>query len=374
MMAGENAGTAAATADAGGSGDVPAGGLADFDDLVAQDPGPGADDAIPKEPAPGAQEDAAADADDGEPLDPPADDASEAELLHGLKQEDVLAALKEGRLPDELLEHLTITQTIDGKEVPVTLAEARQNGMRLSDYSRKSNQLADDRRQFDGAREDFITMAKSWRSNTPEQRRMTRQMWEEWAGEEVVLEIARDIADERVYVDSLGPQGRTEWEGRRKAEREAREARRQAERAMREAKQKRNDNGSSEMAKQIGMLRDVSFKKLGIKPSAYAQEIYMSHVRGLWNASAKKGPVDPAMSDDAARATLEDLSALRDRMLESESTETKAQAGAQRASGSGPKLAPKPQARGGGSGGGANGAGARPRRGGVSDFTKMFGL
>lgn len=386
------AGNEGAPAAGGEGGAVPAqGGLDDFDALVgasdpfAQDGQGDASDAVAGDSggdSPGggdvlddamgaAEADANADpdaeldaaADDAEPFDdePDAEQEPEVEPIHGLKPDDILNAIKDGKIPDELMDKLTITQTIDGEDVPVTLAEARKNGMRLSDYSRKNNELQVERRQFETARDDLVTMVQSWKDPTPEGRRRTRQMLEDYAGPDVLLEIARDMADEHMYIQSLSPEGRAEHTARRKAEREAREARLRAERLERQMQERQQRQGTEGLAAKVNAMRDTAFKKMNIHLNAHTDGIFRAHLRGLYQG----GEVTPALAEEAAQATMEDLARIREGLQTAEQSKAKAEAGATRA-----KLPPKAAPRGGGKPGNR----ARPKRAGVADFDKLLGL
>jgi len=358
------------------------GGLDDFDALVAQDPGASVD--VPADGTEGGSSEldaaaAAAEAEmrgedpeaaDDAPLDPdseveidPDESPAEVEPIHGLEPDAILDAIKAGEIPAELMDKLTITQTIDGEDVRVTLEEARKNGMRLSHYSRKNNALAEDKRAFEGARDDFAQMVRSWKDNTPQGRSQTLQMLEDWITPEVLHELVQDYATEYTRIQSLSPEGQAEYHGRRKAEREARQARLDAQRAMREAQSKRDNDGGQKIQQQIAQMRDAALTRLGIQGSAYVHEIYIANLRGLWNASDKKGPITPDMAADAAQATKEDLDRLSGEMRKSK--ETTAKVAAQKS-----KLAAKPQPR----GGGKPTSPTRVKRAGPADFDRIMGL
>lgn len=93
--------------------------------------------------------------DDGNPIEAAAD-------LYGIPEADVLKALREGKIPEELLEHLKITRKVDGEEEEVTLSEARERNMLYADYSRKTAAAAEARKKADTALEGLNSMLTHW--------------------------------------------------------------------------------------------------------------------------------------------------------------------------------------------------------------------
>ncbi|MEK9722401.1 MAG: hypothetical protein VW405_02800 [Rhodospirillaceae bacterium] len=378
-----NEGGAAPAAGAEAAAPVQQGGLDNFDDLVGADPGP----AIPERP--GAIE--AADADGGEDIegaegdeldaaaseaeasaedeapdfDEP-EEAPEVEPIHGLEPQAILDAIKDGNIPEELHDHLMITQTINGEDVQVSLAEARKNGMRLSDYSRSKNELASERQQFDAARDDFAAMVESWKVNEAPNRYRTRMQMERWLGEEVMLEMARDIADEQMQLAEMGEAGRAAFLKARRLERQLADKQAEASRLERQTKDRSDKESQEQFTKRINTLRDTAFKAAGLPVNPQTDQLFRGHLRGLY----KGGEIGADLASEAAAAVLEDWS----KVLESvKSDQAKAGTSAQKAAAGKARLAARPAARGGGKPGQA-GQASRPRRGGVADFDKLMGL
>lgn len=83
--------------------------------------------------------------------------------LHGVKLKELVEALERGDVPDALLDAL-------GREIPdgegkrrITLKEALDGNLRLSDYSRRLSQLDVQHKQFQAERAAFAEGLQSWR-------------------------------------------------------------------------------------------------------------------------------------------------------------------------------------------------------------------
>ncbi len=368
-------GTAAPEAASGGEA-TEAGGLENFEDMLSQqdsfDTTEGADtEATPDAPEADAEDamdaaeaDSEADVDDA-PDDVDSDEETEAAPIHGMKPEDILSAIEQGTIPDELMDVLTITQTIDGVEVPVTLTEAKKGGMRLADYSRRNNELRSKEQAHSEAVDNFVTMIEGWKNPSAESRKQTLQMLENWIGDDVVLELARDVADREVRLDALGPQGREEAVARRKAERELLKERQAREAAERASKSRADTDGQQSFQKTYEGLRDTAFAKHKLHKNPHIESMFRANLAGVW--VDRSVPLSAAHADEAALATIEELAKIREEIAASEATQQKAQAGAKRQAA---KLPPKAASRGGG-GGKRSG---KPRRGGLENFEELLGL
>lgn len=114
----------------------------------------------------GQVEDAAEEETEGEA---PAESPYPAEI-HGVPLADVLAALQEGRLPDELMRQIKL-ELIDGDDREEgTIADLRDGAMMHRNFTRKSMALAQERKeaaaskaQNDAEQQEFYGMVRSWK-------------------------------------------------------------------------------------------------------------------------------------------------------------------------------------------------------------------
>lgn len=92
--------------------------------------------------------------------------------IHGVPLADVLAALQEGRLPDELWQALKM-ELVDGEDREVVpLSEYRDGAMMHRNFSRKSMALAKDRKEMeatkaanDAEQQEFYGMVRNWKTD-----------------------------------------------------------------------------------------------------------------------------------------------------------------------------------------------------------------
>jgi hypothetical protein len=293
----------------------------------------------PGEPAPA---EAAPEPDE---LDPdleaePAEEAP-AEEIYGLKQEDLLAALKEGKLPDELLEHLTVTQKHGDEEIPTTIQELRENGMRQLDYSRKSRELADARKQFQAAEQDFIGMADVWKTDEPKARAQTRRELEKLGVP--LVSIAEDMIKEADWLATLTPEQQQayEWQQQERRKLEAEKL----ELAMKQQQGQQTDADRRRQAIQdsIGKLRPAAFKAIKLPETKASVRMFADHLGASWD---RKGPITQKLVSDAAKATQQELKELG---MQHETTGQAPQQPAQRPAPAQQQrrgLSPRPQSRG----------------------------
>lgn len=147
---------------------------------------------------------------DGEPaIDPEgveAPDAAEAgevapeDMLHGMPKAEILKAIEEGRLPDELYRVLKRTAKYGDDELEETLEESLQAGLRHADYTRKLEQVHQQRREAEATIEDTRQIFAEWRAaeesgNTKALRRGLHEL-NLWGAVEVLL---REEAQHRLY-------------------------------------------------------------------------------------------------------------------------------------------------------------------------------
>ena len=288
------------------------------------------------------------------------DAEGEGDLIHGMKADDILKALRDGVVPDELLDKLRVKLKINGEEVPATLAEYREGAMRLSEYSRSRQKLATDRREFEQAQNGFVQMVDTWKQDIGSARRDLEMLG-------VPLEkLARVIAEEHVQMEQMTP-------GERQLHEQNRELRRQHERMMAQmqaattgAEQTRGDSARRELAERIGRFRPVAFAGAKIPDSPTARTMFVNHLGALWDAGTE---LTQDMCDMAARATAEELTHMARQHLQATGGAAPSPARAQvaqreagRQGGQARALPARPASS------GAAGGGAPAKGGTVSDF------
>lgn len=119
-----------------------------IEEAVAQEPTPIEDEE--EAPAPEAQADAE---------DQPEE---EAEPEEGEEEGDDEGEDDEGEEPVEVPDDYKLTVKVDGEEVEVTLGELRQGYQRREDYTRKTQELAENRKTVEAAKENMTRQAQAY--------------------------------------------------------------------------------------------------------------------------------------------------------------------------------------------------------------------
>lgn len=285
--------------------------------------------------------DDAADAD----ADPDAQAQPDADLLHGLKPADVLASLKEGKIPEELLDHVMVTQKINGESVDVPAREALENGMRLVDYSRGKREVAEAREEHGRAVDAFTGLVEGWKVTTPEGIAQTR-MNLELLGVPIHA-LAKAYADEWVQIQSMSEPERGAYEARKKTERENWELKNRLQTLEAKDRTREQSGKTSAIVAKIEKWMPVEFKAFGVDNTAVTRGMFRQHLRNLWDRSKDITQEDVRL---AAKATQQDV--ILAGKLHQEQVASLAKTKPKPAT-----LPAKPSASGGGSR--ANGAGSR---------------
>lgn len=85
--------------------------------------------------------------------------------LHGLALADLVKALAEGKIPEALWDKIKLPLKDGDYEWEDTIADMRNGTMMRRNYTKKLQQLADDRRQYETERDGFLTYFDGWRGD-----------------------------------------------------------------------------------------------------------------------------------------------------------------------------------------------------------------
>lgn len=218
--------------------------------------------------------------------------AAEEAMLHGLKQADVLKALEEGHIPQELWDKLKITQRVNGEDTAVTLAEYRENGMRLSDYTRAHQTLQTERAQFAETQGAWQEMVQEWR--TPQKAPQTLEAMMDlglpihelaeayattWAEEQQLRRAATD-ANVPEYYRNIARQALEQKEALKAQREEHRRAQMQdtlSQRDQRAQVERQHTEAVKALAAEVpGMLQSV-----GVQDGPIARDVLKSYVKAM---------------------------------------------------------------------------------------------
>ena len=85
-----------------------------------------------------------------------------AEEVHGLQLRAIVDAIKNGQLPNEVLEHVKVTAKVNGRELPISVREAANGYMRLSDYTQSTQRVAQEQQQVEAIKAQLRGVFEGW--------------------------------------------------------------------------------------------------------------------------------------------------------------------------------------------------------------------
>lgn len=92
--------------------------------------------------------------------EPPPDPLAEA--IHGATARELLDAIRQGVMPPQLMEQLRIPVKVQGRDMEVSAREAANGYMRISDYTRGTMELAQQREQLDARKQQIAALFAGW--------------------------------------------------------------------------------------------------------------------------------------------------------------------------------------------------------------------
>lgn len=221
--------------------------------------------------------------------------------IHGLKQSEVLKAIKEGTLPAELAKAVKVAVKINGEESHVSAAEAAKGYQRLSDYSRKMAEARQVRNEAQDTIDNVGQMFERWKD--PSQLKAGIKRLGLW---DAFHQLAYEYAKEQYQEEKLRQENPHLYEVRQELKRE-REAREQLEAKLNAPKpDAKRQQKIEEFTRQVQPLITSAFERLQINDSPMARQAFRAAFNEFYDPSADLTEV----VDNAAQATAEYLSDL----------------------------------------------------------------
>lgn len=231
------------------------------------------------------------------------EEVSDDDELHGLKAKDVLAALKEGKLPPELLEHLQVPVKIRGEESLVSAKEAADGYQRLSDYSRARNEVREQEAELTRAKQAFDGLLDSWTAEDKVEQTV-KQMRRLGLP---VKKIATYIAEDHVSELQMTPTERDLRRRLRELEDKEEAAKEAAELDQHRGKQTQQTQAQKDAKATWDSSIEGALQAQGLKDTKRIREMAIDHLRNLWDG---KSPLSERHVSDAVQATAEELAEL----------------------------------------------------------------
>ncbi len=243
--------------------------------------------------------------------EPEAEDYSWAEQLkaykeglHNIPLADLLQALSEGRLPENLYKVLKVKLKDGENEWEETIDMARNGAMMRKDYQKKTQKLADERDAFFGERNEFVTMLQNWKSDPKALKAGLSRMGFPF------LDAAKLLAEEHRTLAGMDPIARQLFDEKQKIEEEL------AQFKYEQQKQSKQTKAAEEKAttqKRIDFVSDTGakmFQSMGIPMNKGTWGVFLRYFE-----TETRGNPGVAWSEDMVRSavetTFEDYNALK---------------------------------------------------------------
>lgn len=204
-----------------------------------------------------------------------------AEGVHGVQAQEILEALERGEVPQALYEKLRFQLKDGDNETEVDLAALQNGAMMHSAFTRKTQELAAEKRAFFAERDEFAGYLTNWK-NDPQQllygmERMGLP----------VLEAAKLLAERLTYADALNekiPGAGDQWMEAQKSQAELADLRRAQEMQAQQAQQAQQADKTSKVRSNLQNKSKEIFNKIGLEIEESSWSLYTQHVQAIFDA------------------------------------------------------------------------------------------
>lgn len=227
--------------------------------------------------------------------------------LHGLELSDIVTALASGSLPDPLLKILKVKLKDGDNEWEDTIDGARRGAMMRRDYSRKTQQLAEERDSFTADRDEFVSMLHGWKSDPKRLKAGLQHMGFPF------LEAAKLLAEEHRQLAALPPEARALYEEKTKAEAELQKLKYEQERA---SKLQARESEKAQTQKRVDFVTQSAqpiFQASGVPLNKGTWGVFLRHFDAISRANPGT-EWNEHMVRFAVEATAEEYNELKSQM------------------------------------------------------------
>lgn len=220
--------------------------------------------------------------------------------LHGVPVQELLQSLANGEVPAALLNQLKIKLRDGDQEWMGTLEEARNGAMMKSNYYKKTQELADQRKSFQGEQDELVGYLQAWKSDPVQLVYGLRRLGMPFE------DAARHLATELDTADQLNatrPGAGDQWLEAQRIRAEHADMQRQQEHNQNQQKQQQAQHQEKRVVDAIRKVAVDDFKAVGLKMSPGAWKAFSDNVTAIWNDQGR--PPTRQEVRDAAMATKE---------------------------------------------------------------------
>lgn len=199
--------------------------------------------------------------------------------LHGLKLQELLQALAEGKLPDALHDQLRVSLKDGDEEWEDTISNVRNSGMMRKNYTKKLQEFSKQRDAFQKEQGELVDYLKGWKSDPSQLLAGARKMGFP------ILEAAQLLAQEMAYAEELDtakPGAGKDWLEAQRMKSEYADLKRQQERFQNQRQQAQTQGQVTEVRTAARDASINAFKSANLKLTEGSWNLYAQHLDAVW--------------------------------------------------------------------------------------------
>lgn len=224
-------------------------------------------------------------------------DLKQFKQLHGLDLKDIVQALSEGRLPDELHDIIQVKMKNGDQEWESPLSKARREAMLHHDYTQKLQALSKEKEEYTTDKNEFIEMIQGWRGNGEALLDGLERL------EFPVLEAAKILAKRHRELDAMTPRERELYEQNQNYQREINKSKYDSKKAAIEQSKARAKADGDQMADFVSKTAHGLFTKNKIPVDQKNWSLFLDKFQTISNSYPAGTPWSEEMVSDAFEAT-----------------------------------------------------------------------
>lgn len=214
--------------------------------------------------------------------------------------------LAKGQIPHDLLKDIPVEVSINGRSVQVPFEEMRNGYMRQSDYTRAKNEtfaLRD--------RSEHILQLERQRSQEWRDPNMLRQGLRAMVGDNVVFQMARQVATEWAQFKELSPVEQRAHLERQALDQERAQFQMQQQQFMQMNQRQNNDAATQAAAERLEDYMPRALKAQGVGMYPRSRDLFYKNIEILCR---EDGDISPQRCKEAAAAVREQLADEREQV------------------------------------------------------------
>ena len=200
--------------------------------------------------------------------------------VHGMPAQDILQALQEGRVPEALFDKLRF-ELRDGDDVTEVDLSTLQNGsMMQRAFTRKTQELANEKKAFFAERDEFADYLRTWKSDPQQLLYGLERLGMP------VLESAKLLAERLTYADALNeriPGAGDQWLEAQKSQAELADLRRAQQAQIEQQQRAQQSDKQSKVRTNLQNASKQVFEQIGLKLEGSSWNLYSQHVQALYD-------------------------------------------------------------------------------------------